>query len=288
MNQSAEKDEIIKYCDGRGNYQRTSANNAWEDIITGQHTCSNCKGTGHSMKTFKVDVEIIQNVNLGLFEREQPKVGIFSDLSKVEVEMNKQKYTYLYGVRGKDFADADIKTQFQNKDEYTYQRPVNPADIAYIQEESNKDAMSVFVTYEIQVGNLSTTLPITVQNIMNVYDLGYKQPTITQDGKTIEYTTSNIYGSKEERGFNEITLNNLNITIMPGQRSSKIQITYEVNKEEIVGLINGNASLHNAVEIHTYSTKYGENTLYAEQKTGGKTGNAYGGYDYESGKTKTK
>ena len=25
-----------------------------------------------------------------------------------------------------------------------------------------------------------------VQNIMNVYDLGYKQPTITQDGKTIK------------------------------------------------------------------------------------------------------
>ena len=118
---TAKKDEIIKYCDGKGNYQRTNAENAWEKIITGQHTCSNCTGKGHTMKTFKVDVETIQNVNLGLFEREQPKVGIFSDLSKVEVEMNKQKYTYLYGVRGKDFADADIKTQFQNKDEYKYE-----------------------------------------------------------------------------------------------------------------------------------------------------------------------
>ena len=62
----------------------------------------------------------------------------------------------------------------------------------------------------------------------------------------------------------------------------KKQLTYTVSKDAIKGLLTQKATLNNAVEIASYSTRYGTNTLYAEQQTGGRTGQAYGGYDYNS------
>ena len=262
--------EIIKYCNGNGTYKHTNHNNAWENIITGNHSCPNCTGTGHSMRTFDVDVYVIQNVNLGLFKREQPDVAIFSDLTKVEVEMNRQKYTYIYGVRGDESNNVGLQAKFQNKDTYTYRRPVNPADISYIQEESKKDAMSVQVTYEIKLGNLSSTLPITIHNITNYFDSRYT-------------LNSNNWVVDNELEFNRATYNkDLDITIEPQKESQPIELTYTVSIDAIRDLLSQEATLNNAVEIESYSTMYGAETLYAEQRKGERTNQPYGGYDYDS------
>ena len=93
--------EIIKYCNGNGRYDRTKYDDPTVVQKNISHTCENCEGTGHTKDiwTYDVEVEKIINVNLGLFRREQPDVAIFSDLTKVQVTMNGQAYTYLYGVR---------------------------------------------------------------------------------------------------------------------------------------------------------------------------------------------
>ena len=265
------RQEVLKYCNGDGIYVRTNPEGAWNEVLLGTRLDLACRsGNPHVVKEYGIQVEIIQNVNLGLFEREQPDVAIFSDLSKVEVEMQGQRYTYLYNVRSNENNDVGLKVKFQNKDTYTYRRPVNPADIAYIQEETNKDAMSVKVTYEVKIGNLSTTLPIIVSNIVNTYDSRYT------------LTTPNWIPSNGTQ-FNQATYNgDLNIKVEPQKESEAIQLTYTVSVEAIRGLLNEEATLNNAVEIQTYSTLYGADTLYAEQRTGGRTNQPYGGYDYNS------
>ena len=300
--------EIIKYCNGNGTYKHTNHNNAWENIITGNHSCPNCTGTGHSMRTFDVDVYVIQNVNLGLFKREQPDVAIFSDIKKVEVKMNKQKYTYMYGVRSDVYnpEDADyVQTKFQKKDTYTYQRPVNPADIAYLKE-VNKNAMEVYVTYEITIGNLSNTLTVSVESIINDYDSNYKIKYSEGENSTERYHIT--YGTIDDKGvirgtpleenqisspvnkgeYSEIVLSGLGIEVAKQSESkNKLYIRYQISQEKLPELFNENTPpLNNTVEIKSYSTVYGEDTLYAEQRPkitdGNRTGKPYGGYDYDS------
>lgn len=268
--------EVLKYCNGNGTYIRTNPEGAWNDIIEENLTTNHldhtgsCSGSGHVMREHDIQVEVIKNVNLGLFKREQPDVGIFTDLSKVEVEMQGQKYTYLYNVRSTEKNNVGLKVKFETKDTYTYKRPVNPADIAYIQEETNKNAMTVKVTYQVKVANLSTTLPITVHNITNYYDPRYE---LIIEGWTVTPGTD---------FYKATNASDLDIRLEPQTESSPIELTYNISLEAIRDLLNEDATLNNAVEIDSYSTEYGANTLYAEQRTSGRTGQPYAGYDYDS------
>ncbi|MBQ2835818.1 MAG: Cna B-type domain-containing protein [Clostridia bacterium] len=268
-NSEETRKEVIKYCNGNGTYIRTNPNGAWNNTITGSHSCTGCTGKGHSIITYDINVGIINNVNLGLFEREQPDVAIFSDISKVKVTMQGQEYTYLYNVRSNEKNNVGLKVKFENKDTYTYQRPVNPADIAYINETKN-DLMTVDVTYEVTLANLSTTLPVTIHNITTYFDNRYTLTTTgwTQSAGTEFSTAKNTAG--------------LNVTINPGAESEKIELTYSISLEAIRNLLNEDATLNHAVEIESYSTKYGTNTLYAEQRTGGRNNQPYAGYDSDS------
>lgn len=272
--------EVLKYCNKDGTYIRTNPEGAWNEILKEEtdhstHTSENCP----TMRTYDVDVEVIKNVNLGLFKREQPDVAIYSDINRVEVVMNDQHYTYLYNVISNNFNKEDanyMRVKYQESDNiygnpsvYNYKREINPADITYINQVDG-DAMSVQITYDVVVGNLSATLPITVHNIANYYDSRY------------ELLTPG-WNSSDGNGFKVATnTQDLNIKVNPGSESAPMELTYNVNVEAIKGLLNEDATLHNAVEILSYSTEYGATTLYAEQRTGGRTGNAYAGYDYNS------
>lgn len=292
----------VKYCNGDGTYIRTNPEGAWKNILSGTQNLACNNGQGHELEKYEIIVQKIPNINLGLFEREQPDVAIFSDISKVEVEMNQQRYTYLYGVRNDKLeAEGGLKTKFQNKDTYTYRRPVNPADIAYIKEEANKNAMEVYVTYQISVANLSNTLTVVVDSIANDYDSNYIISDIIYG--TMNETTGEIEGkplqdnqisdSVNKNGYFEVVLSGLGIEINGlAESENKIYIRYQIDQTKLPELFNDNTPpLNNATEILSYTTKYGENTLYAEQRTHlkekeqgrtGRDGKSYAGYDYDS------
>lgn len=274
----------IKYCNGNGTYVKTDPIESWK-MVTGNHTCPNCQGRGHILKTFDVTIEKIQNVNLGLFLREQPDISINSTISQAEVTMNGQKYTYKYNAVVPSENDADVKAQFQNKQSYTYRTPVNPANIAYVKEES-RDAMSMYITYVVKVTNESSNLRATIYNIINCFDSRYELVSITKDGKEITGTASNstIYNKDDtsETDFNEVLIKGLDIKLEPEETSSAIYLKYKVSTDAIIGLLNEDATLSNVVEIESYSTEYSDTTLYAEQRSGGRTGQQYGGYDKDS------
>lgn len=278
--------EVIKYCNGNGTYDRTQYDDASKVKKGLKHNCENCENKGHTKEIWKygVDVEKIPNINLGLFEREQPDVAVFSDINNVQVQMNNQEYTYYYNSRGNQYdsnSDDYIKTKFQNKGTYTYRRPVNPADIAYVNN-VNGDAMKVFITYEIQLANQASTLKSTIHSITNCYDTDYEIVSITKDDKNLNYTDSNYYETTRTGKTKEITIENLDVELEPETESSKIKIKFEISKDKIKGLLNDEAPLNNATEIRAYSTRYGKETLYAEQRKGGRNDNPYAGYDEDS------
>lgn len=265
----------VKNCDGT-NYEQTNTEYAWGEIKTTGHT----HGEECPMsKKIKIPVAIIKNVNLGLMRREQPDLKIETELTTVEVNMNNQQYIYIYrGVEEAEASNENIKVQFQGdigeNNLYVYRRPVNPSNIAELNKEQGE--MSVFVTYEVTVTNEADTLIAKVNSITNYFDKEYTLKNATINGNEI---TKNVSDSGD---FNKAILSNLNIELAPKVTSSVIQLRYEVSQSAIKGLLSNDATLSNAVEIESYSTQYGEKTLYAEQRTGGRTGKTYGGYDKDS------
>jgi len=290
----SDRTEVLKYGNGIS-YKRTNPDGAWNKLVDG--TINELKGKNGPIETHKVDVIVLPNINLGLFKREQPDVSIIEEISKVEVIINSQQYTYLYNIKAKDIEEQaqaayqqayeeaiqnglnneeaeqyaktkKIEAKFQNKGTYLYRRPVNPADITYMDKVFGEH-IKVYVTYQVILGNSSPTLPITVHQIRNYYDKNY---TLKTPG-----LTTNTNGAD----FNEAIYDE-DIEVQPLTEKPVIELRYEVNSDAIIGLFNNQAPLNNAVEIEAYSTKYGVETLYAEQRTGGRTNQPYGGYDYDS------
>ena len=253
----------------------------WKEIAIRDTTediyCDRAHPGGHSITPATITNLCITDVNLGLFVREQPDIALTSDIQQVDVIMKNQKYSYVYGNKGIDSTDQffDTQVKFQNKYTYTYRRPVNPADVAYVNQNGTND-LEVQVTYRVLFKNQSNTLPVTVRDLITYYDLNY----------TIIECSSGTAGGKSggQNGYYSSTINNLNIVINP-QASAELTIKYDISQTAIKGLLNQEATLNNVVEIYSYSTQYGSNTLCAEQWSGGtlgKTGWAYAGVDVDS------
>lgn len=225
----------------------------------------------------------IYNMNLGLVRREQPDAALTSDIEKVRVVMKGQEYTYIYGNRGIQNNEElfDYKVKFGNKYMETYSRPVNPADIAYVNY-NNSDDLKVYVTYNIIAKNQSATLPMTINKIVNYYDSDYTiytgNGTATSSGWTDGGTYNNEYKMAYYTGFE-------GIKIEPQGKTEIAKIEFEISQDAIKGLLNNDATLYNVSEIFSYTTYYGANTICAELETAaakGKTGQQYAGLDLDS------
>lgn len=224
----------------------------------------------------------IQNMNLGLVRREQPDAALTSDIEKVRVIMKNQEYTYIYGNRGIQNNEElfDYKVKFENKYiEQKYSRPVNPADIAYVNYNTS-DELKVYVTYNIIVKNQSDTLPMTINKIVNYFDSNY---TIYTGDRSVT-ATGWIEAGGNNNGY-KIAYYNTPINLQPGTKSDIIRIEFEISQSAIKGLLNNDATLNNVSEIFSFTTQYGENTICAERETAltkGKVGQQYAGLDKDS------
>lgn len=255
--------------------EETSRTEIFKDVFDRMEWCSG----GHSVKRTSITNLKIENVNLGLFKREQPDIALTSDIDRVEVIMNNQKYTYKYksqiGTPSYDDDNHFGTVKFQNKYIYTYRKAVNPADIGYINDPNSgadNETLKIYVTYKVTLSNQSTTLGVTVHKLVSDYDSEY---TITSSG----WGNASI-----KSGFKESVSNDLNIKLEHGETKS-VEVTYSISPDAIRGLISHDSTLSNVFEIHTYSTQYGSSTLCAEEKTGsqwGRTGKAYAGRDTDS------
>ncbi len=218
----------------------------------------------------------IKNVNLGLVRREKPDLALKSDINNVIVTMKGQQYTYYYGKRGIQNISAP-QVSFSD-DGLVYTRPINPSDIAYINDNNTND-MTIQVQYDIRVYNQSTTLQTVVSEIVNYYDSRYELV-------SPEWTLSGKYGSSYNgNGYIGAYSTALSGTVLKPGESAGTSITFKVNDQTVKELIGGEKQLFNVSEINVYSVLYGENTRCAEQTTAAsrnKTGTQYAGIDLDS------
>lgn len=208
----------------------------------------------------------IYNMNLGLVKREQPKIRLVSDIEKVRVIMKNQEYTYIYGNAGITDVDGRVEYKLKWQDKYIaeeYSRPINPADIAYVNY-NNSDELKVFVTYNMIAKNYSTTLPMTINKIVTYYDNDYTifngTGTVTSQG----WSEAGNLNADYKIGYSTLLAGK---TLAPNTQSEIIKIEFEVSQEAIKGLIKEDATLYTVSEIFSYSTIYGANTLCSEAET---------------------
>ena len=228
----------------------------------------------------KVDTWTITNMDLGLIRRENPDIAITSDINRVRVIMKGQEYTYYYNSRGIQTNEElfDYTVKFGNKYTETYRRPVNPSDIAYINYGSNPNEMEVYVTYQIVAKNQSTTLSMTVGEIVNYYDSRY-------DLQSSGWSNSSKYGSTyNSNGYKAAYTTQLSGEVLaPGTKSSTIEIEFKVQPDTVKSVISQDVLLKNISEVYIYSTYYGTGTRCSEDRIGVNAGKQYAGIDNDSG-----
>ena len=229
----------------------------------------------------------IKYMNLGLVRREQPDVAITSDIEKVRVIMKNQEYTYIYGNKGIQNNEElfDFKVKFGNKYDLVYSRPINPTDIAYINNTGNTDDLQVYVTYNMILKNQSQTLKMKINNIVNYYDSNY---TVWKGEKTSTASEWVDTENETKNGY-KVARMKKEIILQPGEQSDIIKLEFKLNQEKIKELQNVDpkegVQFTNYTEINSFTTYYGEKTICAERvaaKNNGKTGTQYAGLDKDS------
>lgn len=252
----------------------------------------------------------ITNINCGLTPREQPDAMLKSDILQARVVMNGQEYTYNYNLRNYDLVDAisainagvhafNVPVSNGDKDLITnedinklklitesitgqYTRKINPANISYVNSNitDREKSFEIYVTYWIQAGNQSNTLPMRINKIVNYYEndcYTYSDDYSYKDDSGNEYKNSD-YGWHKLGGsdgnivsttgsYNCVVTNILGKTwILPTSKSKKIPLTYKVDlsgNTDVVQklMLNKKLLINNISEIASYTTRYGLNTM---------------------------
>jgi hypothetical protein len=240
----------------------------------------------HDMKKDpnKETVEVIDNVNMGIALREQPKISINNDIYSALVEFDGYKYNYKYNGRQNYYEnknDDSIGVKFEQENtKQRYTRTVYASDIQAAADPEQRKDIKVSITYKMQIANESRTLKVMPKQIINYFDARYK---IQAVGLSLEGQIA-----KNELGFStpenvegtayKSTVIDFNQMIEPIQRTifegnvktvenvQEIYITFNVERDAIIKLLDGASTYHNAVEILSYATYYGEGTAKIEGK----------------------
>ena len=228
----------------------------------------------------------ITNVNMGIVTREQPKLAIGSDIYSVSVNVNNKNYNYYYNGRQQHYNNLngdEVGVKFEQETSTNrYTRTVYSSDVeAY---ESGRTSMDVSLIYKIQITSQSRTLTSVVKEITNYFDADY---TIEEIGLSLsnnqigdlldpniwsnDNITENVdveYGEgvtpEEGKSYNSIKIplseNGRTGLTLKSEESKFIYIKFNISENAIKGLLNGESTYHNATEIMSYSTYYGEGT----------------------------
>lgn len=228
----------------------------------------------------------IKNINLGLYEREQPDLAIVKDIQNAKVMVNGYEHTYKYDTRADGTWDGDgfnVGVKFGN--EYgskPYTRAIYKSDVDF--NPGNDKELKVKVTYKIAIRNESTNLTSKVNSIVDYYDSKYileaagtgldNRGNITN---VIAYTNDS-YNNDYNKAI--ITTN----TTIDAQKETYIYVQFSMDKNTVLGImfdangkeIQDKLLLDNVAEINSYTT-YKDGALYAGIDKDSRPGNAIAG-----------
>ena len=145
----------------------------------------------------------IEDINLGLIEKEVPELFVGEELEYIKIAMNGYTYTYKFG-------DAEVtNSQFvptveQQKNPFDYYPKINPTDIAY-NVANDTDELKVYAVYSINIKNNTTA------NIDDKYveqKLYLSELNASYDSSRFELSTAEIGNENENKEFKLWSLNN--------------------------------------------------------------------------------
>ena len=242
----------------------------------------------------------IKNINLGLYEREQPDLSIVSDIESAKATV--KGYEYIYSKNEKttnskynqDKADYDqnenqknitdeLKHQFDlatsfglkyGPEEYTGQ--LYPSDIGYSEDTQKDDKLKMYVTYRIRLLNTATNLYSRVNEMVSYFDNRYEsiESISESDGtiytKDIDYIIDEAYNKD---GYKKVIITKRQDINKESEKY--LNITFKLSDEAIKSVLQNDIMLNEVTEITsytTYSDRY--NTLYAGIDKDSNPGNA--------------
>lgn len=278
----------LSYNKDAGQHRSTLIN---EGLPVGQYPITaNTDETDYIIRDqFEYGMEEIPYINLGLYEREQPDLALMKDMQNVRLAINGYQHIYEYAQRFANLAEQEadgdysdtafnVGVKFASKyvdDSYT--RAIYKADYEYVNEEDSSRELKVYVTYRIGVMNESSSLITQVNNLVDYFDSRY---TIVAAGTGIDeqgIITGNIE-CKEEKYNDEYSkaIIYTNSRIESG-KTNEFYVQFELSREAVGKILNGEETLDNVVEINSYSTFDGNGSVYAGVDLDSNPGNAIPG-----------
>lgn len=211
----------------------------------------------------------ITNINLGLYEREQPDIAVIKDIESARVTINGYEHTYKYAERfnnKNEYGDGfDTKVKFGQKyGSMSYTRELYPSDIKY----TGENGLEVWLTYKISFKNQSTSLITTINEFEDYYDTKYnniKVGTEINDNGTIKDGTviESSEMTTDNNSYNKVSVKP-KLTI-EAQKEGVVYVELQVNPQNIIDIVDTgvDVKLDNVTEVTSYSTKDSNGNVYA-------------------------
>ncbi len=252
----------------------------------------------------------IENINLGLKERERPDLSVVKDLKSAKVTINNESHIYEYNDRfnteskygnGYGYHIENLDEKFNNvgvafQEKYssmTYTRALYASDIKYEDEDSSKE-LEVKVTYKIGVRNNSNSINANIYELQDYFDRKYELVNvgtdINEDGSIkedtiIEGIRAEAYEENDEYQAMTIRYNGDNkgealLSLKP-QTEGHIYVELRVKEENLIDIVDHGieVKLDNITEI----TSYGNTLTTSTDKNGNiLTEESYAGIDKDS------
>lgn len=248
------------------------------------------RAANYSLDKWDKGVTEIANVNLGLYEREQPDLAISTDMSNIDMNINGYDHRYMGNIRSNyikaglpdvalnpgysallDGFNTSIKNNAGDYRDKTYSRGIYDAYIAYTKDNLNDEArLKVYVTYRIAIKNESTVAYVKAKSVRNYADtqLNFIDSYIEDGTNTDKKVTWKNVGKTGDSKRNIWESGEVDMYIEPG-KIANVYLTYELNKDAISKLAllqpnGGNAYiLSNTSEITSYSSYDSGKKAYA-------------------------
>ena len=211
----------------------------------------------------------VDNINLGLYIREQPDLAVIKDIQNVKLSINGYNHVYNYASRftnqGEPTEDRfNVGVKFGNKyGQEKYTRAIYKSDIDFQHPTEASRDLQVSIVYKIAIKNESTTLNTLANTIVDYYDSRYTIKSVGTELDDLGQVKSNSNMTVQEENYNNeykkalITIADNSEQIKP-ETTSSIYVQFELDKTNVASIVasnvNGEDLLDNVVEIHSYST----------------------------------
>ena len=253
------------------------------DNTTGASIKANTNAAGYKL-SWRPGLFEIKDINLGIYEREQPDMAVDDDVDHISLEINGYEHSYVYRKREKVkqidvFANDGIfsglakwgttpeqKQEADYPTSYTraiYKNDANASGITGngVLDESKK--LRVNIIYKLVIKNESTSLEMSANEIASYYDetLDYVESWYMNGDNKVNVN----WDSKDSKdGFKQLRTNSLKDVKIPANKSITVYLKMKKNTilkwAQMDDKYEENTVLYS--EITSYSTYY-DNKYYA-------------------------